>query len=86
MTDKSKTKLLKIVCENAELMRAPFRHSPWPSKINHTVKKPLSVNKTGEKFRSIKSNTTNYEENIASNSEGMYYRKIYSIFNDFFNK
>jgi hypothetical protein len=87
MTPKSKTKLLKIVCKRAELMHAPFRDaSSWTSKINQTNKKSLSVNKTGERFWSIKSNTTKYGENLVSNSEGMYDRKIYSTFNNFFNK
>ncbi len=83
MTGKAKTKLLKIVCKRAELMRAPYRGSSWTSKISRTDKKALSVNKTGETFRSIKSNTTKYGEKMVSNPKGMYYRKIYTIFNNF---
>jgi len=53
MTRKSKkTKLLKMVCQRSELMRAPFHGSSWTSKISQTDKKSSFVNKTGEKFRS----------------------------------
>jgi len=53
MTDKSKTKLLKMVCKRAELMRAPFRDSSWTSNITQTdKKKPLLLNKTEEKYGS----------------------------------
>jgi hypothetical protein len=51
MTRKLKTKLLKNVCKQAELMRAPFRGSSCPDKIDQTDKS-LFVKKTGEKFRS----------------------------------
>jgi hypothetical protein len=83
MTGKAKTKLLKIVCKRAELMRAPYRASSWTCKTSRTDKKSLSVNKTGKTFRSIKSDTTKYGEKIVSNPEGMYYRKIHSTFNNF---
>ena len=57
--EKSQTKLLKMVCKRAGLMRAPFHGSSWPSKISQThKKKSLSVQTTDEKHRSnvVKSN------------------------------
>jgi len=52
MTRQLKTKLLKSVCKQSELMRAPFHNSSWINKISQTDKKSLSISKTGEKFRS----------------------------------
>ncbi|CAF1689928.1 unnamed protein product [Rotaria sp. Silwood1] len=52
MNRQVKTKLLKTVCKQAELMRASFHGSSWTNKISETDKKLLFVNKTGEKFRS----------------------------------
>ncbi len=52
MTRQLKTKLLKSVCKQSELMRAPFHNSSWINKISQTDKKPLPISKTGEKFRS----------------------------------
>lgn len=51
MTPKAQTKLLKAVCKQAGLMRAPFLTSSWSNKTNPTNKKSIFVNKTGEKFR-----------------------------------
>ena len=45
------TKLMKLVCKRAGLARAPFRDSSWSKKSDFTEKKPLPLNKTGEKFR-----------------------------------
>jgi hypothetical protein len=88
MTRKVQSKLLKLVCKRAELMRTPYRGaavagSSWTSKTSQTNKKSLSVNKTEENFQFIKSNTTKNGEKVVSNSEGMCYRKIYLIFNNF---
>jgi len=52
MTRQSKTKLLKMVCKNAQLMRDRFRDASWTSKTSQSDTKPLIINKTGEKFRS----------------------------------
>jgi hypothetical protein len=52
MSRKIKSNLLKNVLKQAELMRAPFHGVSWPNKITETDKKSLSINKTGEKFRS----------------------------------
>jgi len=52
MACNKKTKLLKMVCKQAQLMRDPFRNSSSISKAAQLNKKPLSLNKTGEKFRS----------------------------------
>jgi hypothetical protein len=84
MTRQSKTKLIKLVCKRAELMRAPFRGSSSTNKISQTDKKSSFRNQTEEKLRSIKSSTTKCRENMANNSEGMYYRKIYSTFKNSF--
>ncbi len=62
MTGKEKTKLLKIVCKRTELMRAPFRVSPWPTsyinKKKNKKNKLLLVNPTQEQQQStmVKSN------------------------------
>ncbi len=52
MTRQSKTKMLKMVCKSAQLMRDRFRDSSWTSKTSQLDKKPLVTNKTGKKFRS----------------------------------
>jgi hypothetical protein len=50
MVGKSQPKLLKMVCKQAEIMRAPFRGSLLTNKISQIhKKKPLVVNKTKEK-------------------------------------
>jgi hypothetical protein len=53
MVGKSQPKLFKMVCKQAELMRAPFHGSLWPNKISQiNKKKSVVVNKTEEKNRS----------------------------------
>ena len=52
MPPPSQTKLMKLVCKRAGLARAPFRDSSWSKKSDSIEKKPLPLNKTGEKFRS----------------------------------
>ncbi len=52
MTRSLKTKLLKVVCKQSQLMREPFQNSSWTNKIDQFDKKTLIANRTGEKFRS----------------------------------
>ena len=52
MSQKMKTKQMKNVCRQAELMRLPFRNSSWTSKVTETEKKPLLTKKVGDRFRS----------------------------------
>ncbi|CAF2721616.1 unnamed protein product [Rotaria sp. Silwood2] len=52
MPPKLNTKLLKNVLKHSELMRARFCNSSWTSKTSQIDKKSLTVNKTGQKFRS----------------------------------
>jgi hypothetical protein len=60
MTRQSKTKLLKIVCKQAELMRAPYRGSSSASnKIIQTDKKSLRLNQTQMNHCQIYSNNAN---------------------------
>ena len=51
MPRKIQTKLLKMVCKRSQLMREPFRNSSWTNKTTQSDKKPLIMNKVGEKFR-----------------------------------
>jgi hypothetical protein len=73
MTSKSQTKLLKLVCKRAELLRAPYRVSSWATKISQKDKKSSIIKQTQKKIPSIKSSTVKCRENMVSKSEGMYY-------------
>ncbi|CAF1391404.1 unnamed protein product [Rotaria sordida] len=51
MARQTKTKLLKLVCKQAELTLARFRGSSSTNKTNQTDKNLSFINKTGERFR-----------------------------------
>jgi hypothetical protein len=64
MTDNSNSKLLRIVCKRAELMRAPYRVSSWTNKISQIDKNKKKQNK--KLLFAIKSETKLNDKKICS--------------------
>jgi len=53
MTDKPQTKLMKLVCERAVLMREPYRNPPLTThQINNVHKKEINVKKLNQTSKS----------------------------------
>ena len=80
------TKLIKMVCQRAHLMRVPFRQSPWTShpstriekkKTTTTKKQSVSVKKTSEQLRSLKGSEIQFHKNEVVQSASMSTHKKY---------
>lgn len=89
MSGQSETKLLKLVCKQAVLIREPYRHSPWSQNYtSQTNKKDLNVQKKPK--QAFQSGTVmkkkNCSKTIIINKKRMYSKRIYFSICEIFNR